>query len=139
MKMYDEIADFKNKFGHTRVPYRWSKNPKLSDWVYRTKLGKGKLNVQKIELLKEINFDWTLRRRTVILWEDMYTRLLSFKQKYGHTGVPAKWEEDKKLGKWVSRMRHERKKLTPERSALLEALSFAWVHVPKAVLSNGVQ
>ena len=46
MKMYDALADFKNQFGHTRVPYRWSKNPNLSAWVYRTMLGTGSLIVQ---------------------------------------------------------------------------------------------
>ena len=126
MKMYDALIDFKNKFGHTRVPFQWSKNHKLADWVYRTRVNKGSLEIQKIELLDDIGFDWSLVRRNVVPWKEMYGRLTAFKQKHGHTKVPVKWQEDLKLGKWVSRMRNERETLDPERVALLEAIEFDW-------------
>ena len=56
----------------------------------------------------------------------MYSRLLKFKQEYGHTSVPVRWSPDLKLGKWVSRMRHEKDKLPAEREALLNNLPFDW-------------
>lgn len=126
MKMYDALIDFKQKFGHTRVPFQWAENHKLADWVYRTRVNKDSLEVQKVELLDDIGFDWSLSRRNVVSWKDMYARLITFKQSQGHTKVPVKWKEDPKLGKWVSRMRHERENLDPERVALLEALEFDW-------------
>ncbi len=126
MKMYDALIKFKKEFGHTRVPFQWPRNHKLADWVYRTKVNKSALSVQKVELLNEIGFDWTLTRRNVVPWKDMYSRLLAFHRKHGHTRVPVKWEEDPKLGKWVSRMRSEREKLEPRRVALLEAIEFDW-------------
>lgn len=126
MKMYDALLAFKKKYGHTRVPFQWKENHKLADWVYRTKVNKASLEVQKIELLDEIGFDWSLVRRNVIPWKEMYTRLITFKQKHGHTKVPVKWEKDPKLGKWVSRMRNERETMEPERVALLEAIEFDW-------------
>jgi hypothetical protein len=126
MKMYDALLDFKRKYGHTRVPFQWEENHKLADWVYRTKVNKDSLEVQKIELLDEIGFDWSLARRNVVPWKEMYGRLITFKQKYGHTKVPVKWAKDVKLGKWVSRMRNERETMEPERVALLEAIEFDW-------------
>jgi hypothetical protein len=126
MKMYDALLAFKEKYGHTRVPFQWKQNHKLADWVYRTKVNKESLEVQKIELLDEIGFDWSLVRRNVIPWKEMYARLITFKQKNGHTKVPVKWKEDPKLGKWVSRMRNERATMEPERVALLEAIEFDW-------------
>ncbi|MDQ3290347.1 MAG: helicase associated domain-containing protein, partial [Bacteroidota bacterium] len=71
-------------------------------------------------------FNWRLNRKTIISWEDMYKRLEQFKQKYGHTRVPIKWQPDPKLGKWVSRMRNEKEKLYPERIVLLNKIGFDW-------------
>jgi hypothetical protein len=124
--MYDALTFFKNQFGHKRVPYNWAPNPQLAAWVYRVKLAKAELTAQKIELLKAIDFDWTLHSKVVLPWEVMYDRLLKFKHIHGHTCVPVKWHKDPKLGKWVSRMRHEREKLALERVFLLESIGFAW-------------
>ena len=126
MKMYDALIGFKKQFGHTRVPFQWKVNHKLADWVYRTKVNKSKLSVQKIELLNKIGFDWSLSRKNVVPWKKMYSRLLNFLRKHGHTRVPVKYQEDLKLGKWASRMRSERENLEPRRVALLEAIEFDW-------------
>jgi hypothetical protein len=126
MKMYDELSCFKNQFGHTRVPYLWAPNPKLAAWVYRVKVMRSVLAAQKIELLNSIHFDWTLNRKILLPWMVMYERLKAFRQIHGHTNVPAKWHHDPKLGKWVSRMRHERENLAAERILLLDAIEFGW-------------
>ncbi|MHA6247119.1 helicase associated domain-containing protein [Pontibacter sp. CAU 1760] len=128
MKMYEALVDFRNQFGHTCVPFRWEPNPQLSAWVYRMRLNKLTLGTPKVELLEQIDFEWTLNRRSILPWETMYKRLTEFKEVHGHTCVPVKWHEDQKLGKWVSRMRHEREKLDPERLFLLEAIGFEWKH-----------
>jgi hypothetical protein len=126
MRMYDALLDFKRQFGHTRVPCGWKPNPGLAAWVYRTRRDKQELMPQKVELLNEIGFNWTHHRKKATPWYAMYQRLLAFEQKHGHTRVPLGWQEDRKLGKWVSRMRHERAKLAPERRALLESIAFDW-------------
>ncbi|MDQ4140524.1 MAG: helicase associated domain-containing protein, partial [Bacteroidota bacterium] len=126
MKMYEALVDFRNQFGHTQVPYQWAANPQLAAWAYRMRLNKSDLTASKIELLNMIGFDWRLNRKTIVSWEGMYERLIQFKQQYGHTRVPITWKQDPKLGKWVSRMRHEKGKLFPERIALLNKLEFDW-------------
>lgn len=126
MKMYDALSSFRHQFGHTRVPYNWTPNLQLAKWIYRVKLTKSDLPAQKIKLLDLINFEWTLNRKIVLPWKVMYDRLLTFKKTHGHTRVPVNWHKDPKLGKWVSRMRYEREKLTRERIILLEAIGFDW-------------
>lgn len=126
MRMYDALVDFKKHFGHTRVPSQWTPNPQLAAWTYRVRRDRQELSKQKVELLEEIGFDWSLNRKTVVPWSDMYGRLLTFQQEHGHTRVPLKWRKDQKLGKWVSRMRQERARLDADRVALLEAIGFYW-------------
>ncbi|PRY01205.1 helicase associated protein [Pontibacter ummariensis] len=126
MKMYNALVDYRKRFGHTRVPFQWAPNPQLSAWSYKVRLNKAELDSQKVKLLDRIGFDWTLRRKKVVPWKEMYKRLVAFKQEHGHTRVPACWKKDPKLGKWVSRMRQEREKLTPGRVALLETIAFEW-------------
>ena len=126
MRMYDALVGFRRQFGHTRVPSQWDPDPKLAAWVYRTRRDKQELTKQKVELLDEIGFDWNLSRKTLVPWSDMYGRLLKFQQQHGHTRVPLRWQEDLKLGKWVSRMRHERERLDSERVSLLETIGFYW-------------
>jgi len=126
MKMYQALVDFKSQFGHTRVPHQWAPNRQLAAWVYRMKLNQAALTPQKVELLNMIGFDWHRTRKTMVSWELMFERLQQFKQKYGHTRVPVKWSQDRKLGKWVSRMRQEKDKLYPERIAALNRIAFDW-------------
>ena len=129
--MYDAIVNFHNRYGHTKVPCQWKQNPQLSAWTYRIKLNKGALVPQKIELLDAIGFEWNYNQKTVVAWELMYARLVAYRNNYGHTSVPASWATDRKLGKWVSRMRSQKEKLDLERIKLLEAINFDWVKVSK--------
>ncbi|ALJ01647.1 helicase associated domain-containing protein [Rufibacter tibetensis] len=126
MKMYNALAAFRDKFAHTEVPSQWEPNQPLAAWVYKVKSSKAELSPQKIELLDKLGFNWTLIRKTVVPWHDMYDRLVRFKQEHGHTRVPANWPEDPKFSKWVCRMRHKRGKLDPGRISLLQAIEFTW-------------
>lgn len=125
-KMFDLLCRFYNRFGHTRIPPQGTENRRLSAWVYRMKSDKSKLDSDKVVLLNQLGFDWTIHHKIVAGWPAMYDRFLAFKKEYGHTRVPVKWVEDPKLGKWVSRMRSEKKKLCKERLALLQAAGFHW-------------
>ena len=125
-KMFELLSSFYDQFGHTRVPSHWSENPRLSAWVYRTRSEKHKLGDAKIASLNRMKFEWTIQHKIVVGWPAMYNRLLAFKISFGHTRVPVKWFEDPKLGKWVGRMRNEKKKMSKERLALLQAAEFHW-------------
>ncbi len=59
-------------------------------------------------------------------WISTFLQLLSFKDKNGHTDIPAKYKQNKSLGYWVRRQRlifHE-KKIDPLREQLLKLAGF---------------
>ena len=126
MKMFNDLCDFYKEHGHVNVPSQWIENPRLASWVYRIRSKKYKLNTEKTALLNKMGFNWTEKKKNIVLWPYMYRRLLSFKHHYGHTRVPVQWTKDPKLGKWVSRMRNERSKLSDARLSLLETIGFDW-------------
>ena len=126
MKMYGQLVAFKEKYGHTRVPYNWKKNPRLGHWVSRTRRQVYELTEEQINLLNKAGFHWHIVRKNPVPWTDMFQLLVEFKKEYGDTRVPAKWERNKKLGKWASRMRSDQDKLDPVRKRLLEEINFDW-------------
>ncbi|MDQ3394797.1 MAG: helicase associated domain-containing protein, partial [Bacteroidota bacterium] len=124
IKMYGALLRFHYSFGHTQVP--WDKNPQLAAWVNRLKTNRHTLDGHKIKLLDAIGFDWEIKERVIVRWEEMYGRLIEFNMKHGHTRVPVQWEEYPKLGKWASRMRYEKMNLSWERIDLLDRINFDW-------------
>ena len=79
-------------------------------------------------------------------WEDMYQRLVQYREQFGDCLVPRKFEGDPKLATWVETQRvlwnkevksassgtteaaedTKVKRLTPERKQRLDALGFVW-------------
>lgn len=126
MKMYDQLVLFKEKYGHTRVPYSWNENPQLGHWVSRTRRKVYELTEEQIDLLNKAGFYWPVVHKNPVPWMTMYQLLVEFKKEYGDTWVPVKWKKNKKLGKWVSRMRSDQDKLDPEKKRLLDEINFDW-------------
>lgn len=63
------------------------------------------------------------------LWEEMYQRLVLYKQEHGDCLVPNRYKPDKQLGSWVSTQRRnycKGKGMSPDRIDRLEALGFVW-------------
>lgn len=56
--MYERLRQFKQKYGHTRVPVKWSQDPKLGKWVSRMRQEKDKLDPERMAALNNIAFDW---------------------------------------------------------------------------------
>lgn len=127
MKRYEQLKEFKKRFGTTRVPWGWEENHKLGQWVSRTRLaGKKAHSKKQVQLLDKIGFDWTVMKKTIVPWKDMYEQLVDFKKAFGHTRVPVNWPKNKRLGKWISRIRSEQHKLHPDRKHMLNKLDFDW-------------
>jgi Helicase associated domain len=45
----------------------------------------------------------SIRKRYQDQWMECYEKLLEFKQRFGHTGVPRRWAEDHALASWAMR------------------------------------
>src|SRR5210317_2252979 len=64
----------------------------------------GQLPGEKIEMLKEIEFERGLGPRQQV-WDGFYARLKAFWEEYEHSDVPHKYEKDPSLGEWVHNQR----------------------------------
>ena len=86
---------------------------------------KTQLGDERIARLDDLGIIWNLR---VAKWEEMYGRLVAYKDVHGDCNVPQGYEPDPKLGRWVSSQRISKRmgKLGPERTLRLDALGFDW-------------
>jgi hypothetical protein len=141
MQHLQELAAFKNKFGHCFVSTLDKKYSTLGLWV-RTQRGlrrRGELSTEKIRQLDEMGFVWEvsqktlpyiaeLKRRAQLQWDSMYKALAAYRQIHGY--CPALHYEKARtcLEKWVAQQRYYRSigKLTKDKIQLLDALSFVW-------------
>jgi hypothetical protein len=60
-----ELAAFKARYGHCRVPHQWSDNPPLAAWVsiQRREYKNNKLKPERIQQLEELGFTWKIEPR----------------------------------------------------------------------------
>jgi hypothetical protein len=45
----------------------------------------------------------SIRKRFAEQWMECYEKLVEFKERFGHTGVPRRWAEDPTLATWAMR------------------------------------
>ena len=86
-----------------------------------------------IEALRSIDFNFTIKTRSDILWDANFDKLLEFKEVNGHCNVPLrkKAHQLKSLGTWVNNMRLAKRgtqpgRLTPDRIRRLNEIGFLW-------------
>lgn len=130
---YRELVEYVKEFGHTTVPHRWSRNPKLAQWVkrqrYQYKLKhrqqqeeggesggqrSGGGNMQSVssltdereDLLNRIGFIWSLRKE---LWDENFMELVDYAKAHGHCNVPSKYPPNRTLSVWVRCQRRQYK------------------------------
>lgn len=56
--MFERLLAFRQEFGHTRVPLKWARDPKLGKWVSRMRYEKNALFPERFQKLEQIGFDW---------------------------------------------------------------------------------
>lgn len=123
--MLKELGKFKIRYGHCRVPWNFSDNVKLAQWVstQRTMRNRGKLSPERIERLDGLGFDWEPFKNQ---WDEMYKRLARYRERFGNCDVPYNWEEDPELGSWVQTQRRRKDGLSSRRIRELEELGMRW-------------
>lgn len=93
----------------------------------------GRLTHDRIQRLEELGFVWSLRDD----WYKHYEELKAFKREHGHCNVPARYQNNRRLGIFVSAQRQQYKalqqgkqaknsRLTQDRINLLNELGFTW-------------
>lgn len=165
---YKELCDFKDKFGHVNVSLQNSKSyPQLARWVtsqrelWRAQQGQTdvekidncskatqngySLSKEKIALLKEIGFEFSIFKKT---FTDRLNELKQYKQKEGHMEVRA--SENKPLYDWIHRQRllfrnhmqgnmKNKTKMSNERIKQLEDIGFDWKYSFEVVDKSDVK
>jgi hypothetical protein len=126
-KMFAGLVHFKGRFGHCNVPRKWPEDRQLANWVgvQRNLRNRGRLPAERRERLDALGFTWDPLSARL---EEMFARLVRFKERFGHCNVPNKWEEDTELAHWVGNQRQLKKRnsLSSDRIRRLDALGFEW-------------
>lgn len=159
---YQELVRYRQQFGTTRVVYSMKNQDPyfqelstLSKFVdlqrtlfqKRKKGEKNALTKTRIKRLEDIDFDFTSTSGKAVDfrgWNAKLQKLKEYKDRYGHTRVPARKKRDPNdpnhdpellsLAKWVEhqrgmywkRARGEKNALSDERIAALEAIGMEW-------------
>jgi hypothetical protein len=131
---FDQLNDYKQRFGDSCVPVKWQEKPQLGAWVAQQRHFQkvGKLSPEKEKRLTDLGFVWANQRTTTggvnRAWNDWFNELVQYKAKYGDCKVPTRWDENRRFGVWVSNQRQLKKqeKLEPERERMLNEIGFVW-------------
>ena len=74
-----------------------------------------RLTEERLRRLESIGFEWKVRNKMKRYydkqWQEMFERLLRFKEENGHCIVPKRYPPDMKLGTWVHTQRIQHRKL----------------------------
>jgi len=127
---FEQLKEFRNRFGHCKVPKGWSEDPKLARWVCNMRQSKrmGKMKPERVRKLEDLGFLWRCEQSGKLIWEEMLSKLQNFQSRYGHANVPKRWPEDEQLSAWIVYIRQRRMvgTLSPEKVRELERLGFVW-------------
>ncbi len=123
---FGELLAYKDEFKDCDVPFRHPKNRQLGIWAVAQRQAKkfGQLNERQIQLLNDNGFSWQLQTD----WDEMFERLVVFKEAHGDCDVPQRNKEDPELGIWVFRQRvfDKAEKVSDERRRKLDSIGFDW-------------
>lgn len=123
---YKDLLEYKRKFGTSDVPRGYNtKDIQLGSWVNMQRMlrKKGELPQHLIDLLDEIEFEWSPLESK---WNEMFNELLEFKKILGHCSVSRADKDYAKLSNWVGAQRvfFKKGKLSPERINKLKEIEF---------------
>jgi hypothetical protein len=134
---FSELADYRNIHGHCNVPFRYSKNTGLGQWVgrqrsnYRLHLegNSSLMTTLRIQALESLDFEWDGNDAA---WGDRLSELADYRKLHGHCNVPYRYSKNTKLGLWAKVQRSnyrlhvkgKKSTLTALRIQALERLGF---------------
>ena len=144
---FEELKDYRKKYGNCLVPQNYQHNKKLGKWVskqrvYYKQFQKGEnsfMTKERISKLKSIGFVWGVGQGgdglpNDELWKRRFEELKDYRKKYGNCLVPKRYQHNKQLGTWVHHQRTQYKKfqkgenshMTKERISKLDYIKFVW-------------
>jgi hypothetical protein len=123
---YKQLVQYKKTNGHIdRIQVR-KDHFQLGLWMETQMKGQNRLSSQRRKKLDAIGFAWDKEDFAEQRWEEMYTRLKTYKSKHGHCQV--KQREDFKLAVWLQRNKRDKNRISREKRKKLEQLGVKWPH-----------
>lgn len=100
LSMFLNLVAFKDKQGHTSVPYKYKKYRSLGYWVNRQRIvfRQGKIDPMREHLLKLVGFKFRLLEFHD--WDKMFHKLTVFKKQFGHVHITESYI-DIQLHNWL--------------------------------------
>jgi superfamily II DNA or RNA helicase len=122
---FKHLVQYKEREGNCQVPQRHVEHDFLLGWWVGTQRMESKrLSTERRERLSSLGFIWDPLSEQ---WEDAFKCFLKFKEREGHTRVPAKHLEDNfLLGTWVQNQRRKMHEISDDRQKRLNAAGFIW-------------
>ena len=129
-KGFHELLRFKERNGHCNVLRTCQIDGyNLGSWVsnQRATLKRGKLSFERKKRLEQIGLQFSFVSQNKEAWENVFSRLVKFKEREGHCNVPATYKIDGyNLGSWVKNQRQTKGRMPVERKKQLNDLGFIW-------------
>ena len=115
----EELKEYKAKHGHCRVSRNDTNHFSLGKWCHNMR-GSYRANQKKdnneknpillknrIDMLNDISFDWTLKEpRQMKSFDERLDDLKEFKEMFGHTRVPSGYPKNLSLAYWCNNLRN---------------------------------
>lgn len=124
--MIHALKEFKKENGHANVPNVYRKDPKLANFCIarRMEYKSGTIKPERKQELDKIGFMWEPYEAS---WFEKLKELIKYKERFGDTLVPRKYEDNALYG-WVrgQRTHYKSGKLSQERIDLLNEIEFIW-------------
>jgi hypothetical protein len=126
--MYGQLAAFREKHGHVRVPSSYTLNKPLAKWVARQREQGPAMPPERKARLEALGFLWKedLEALDEEAWQEKYDQLRAFYGEHGHFRVPAGQKQYRSLRIWVDHQRKGQQSLPPERHRQLDQIGFPW-------------
>ena len=129
--MFQQLVAYKKEHKSTIVPISYEADPKLGTWVSNQRQfykHRRTITDHRVRRLDCIGFVWEINE--TVPWEEMYQRLVAYRNQHNSTNVSHRYQVDPKLGKWVSTQRRKYKYndhvLSVQQIKLLESIGFVW-------------
>lgn len=115
VKHFEDIKQFKDIHGHTRVDekedkalYEWVKNMRFHVRKYNEDCEDNAISKEQFAMLKELDLDCTLRESK---FDARFSELKEFRKAHGHCIVPTIYAANQKLSNWVQTQKRQYKLL----------------------------
>ena len=136
--MFEKLRAYNAEYGDCLVQQGWKLDIGLANWVTSQRMAnnRGQLSFELIQRLNEIGFDWD---PIVTRWDEMFQKLIKFKDDYGHTNVSQGQPQYKELASWVRNQRDAKEQNRPilaERGNRLDEIGFVWRLVERDCWEN---